>query len=99
MGKVNVTIPLLSRALFAGLDFQYMDKRRTLTVADAVPVLLSDLTLSTKEFPKGFDVSVSAYNMFNRNYGDPAGLQLPESTVEQDGRTFRVKLTYRFGQK
>ena len=42
------------------------------------------------------DVSVGVYNLFNRQHADPASFEIREDTVRQDGRTYRIKLTYAF---
>ncbi|RZJ15291.1 MAG: TonB-dependent receptor [Acidovorax sp.] len=42
------------------------------------------------------DVSVGVYNLFNRRHADPASYEIREDAIRQDGRTYRVKLTYGF---
>ncbi|RYF74002.1 MAG: TonB-dependent receptor, partial [Comamonadaceae bacterium] len=42
------------------------------------------------------DVSVGVYNLFNRRHADPASFEIREDAIRQDGRTYRVKLTYGF---
>lgn len=42
------------------------------------------------------DVSLGVYNLFNQHYSDPTSLEIRETALRQDGRTFRVKLTYTF---
>jgi iron complex outermembrane receptor protein len=36
------------------------------------------------------------YNLFDANYADPAGPDFTQDAIPQNGRSFRVKLTYRF---
>ena len=38
----------------------------------------------------------SLYNLFDRRYADPAGPEVEMPAIRQDGRTFRLKLTYTF---
>jgi hypothetical protein len=54
----------------------------------------------------GIDLSASAYNLFDKNYGDPAAGELqidPEQpelgldAVVQDGRTFRMDRVSKIG--
>jgi len=45
---------------------------------------------------KNLDLSASVYNLFDKKYGDPGGAEHLQDIIDQDGRTFRVKLTYRF---
>lgn len=42
------------------------------------------------------DVSVGIYNLFNHRHADPASFEIREDTLRQDGRTYRIKLTYAF---
>ena len=42
------------------------------------------------------DVSVGVYNLLNRRHADPASYEIREDAIRQDGRTYRVKLTYGF---
>jgi iron complex outermembrane receptor protein len=54
------------------------------------------LTLLSREVVKGLELSASIYNLFDREYADPVSDDFTQDTIEQDGRTFRVKATYRF---
>lgn len=42
------------------------------------------------------DVSVGLYNLFNRRHADPASYEIREDALRQDGRAYRLKLTYAF---
>jgi len=42
------------------------------------------------------EYSASLYNVFDKRYGDPVSADFKQETILQEGRTFRVKLTYRF---
>jgi len=110
LGKANISVPLLKDKIFAGLEFQYVS-RRTSTMFDFTTIKqvpgsdaggygVLNFTLFTRELLKGLELSASVYNLLDRRYSDPA-TQVHTSThsqdlLEQDGRTFRVKLTYRF---
>ena len=41
-------------------------------------------------------MSASLYNLFDRRYADPVGPEVVMPAIQQDGRTFRLKLTYTF---
>lgn len=56
--------------------------------------ILTNLTYSTRI--SEVDVSLGLYNLFNRRPADPASFELREDALRQDGRTYRVKLTYAF---
>ncbi len=46
---------------------------------------------------KGLDVSLGAYNLLNTRYADPGAEEHRQSSIQQDGRNWRLKLTYQFG--
>lgn len=56
--------------------------------------LLTHVTYSTRM--AHVDVSVGVYNLFNRRHADPASFEIREDAIRQDGRTYRIKLTYAF---
>jgi len=93
----NVFVPFLSKRLNAGLDLHYGSSRRTRAGNRAAGFFLSNLTLSTKQFGGGFELSGSIYNLFDKNYGYLGGDEHRQDMIFQDGRTGRVKLTYAFG--
>jgi len=111
LAKVNLTIPLFRDKIFLGLEEQFTSRRKTLIGGNyAKSFFVTNLTLCSRELLKGLDLSVSLYNLFDYRYGDPGGPEHIQDTVssrfsdpahpldiiQQDGRTFRVKLTYRF---
>jgi len=52
--------------------------------------------LSTPRLWERVALSASVYNLFDRDYGDPASTEHLQDVIEQDGRTFRVKVTASF---
>ena len=96
LGKLNVVAPLVKEKVFAGLEFQYTSKRLTLQGTETSGFGVVNFTLFTQYLVKGLDLSGSIYNLLDRHYSDPATPFLSEDVVRRDGRTFRVKLTYRF---
>ena len=55
-----------------------------------------NLTLFSQNLLKGLDVSASVYNVLDKRYSDPSSPFHQQASIEQDGRSFRLKLTYRF---
>ncbi|MEP7340328.1 MAG: TonB-dependent receptor [Acidobacteriota bacterium] len=96
LGKLNLIAPLLKKKIFAGLELQYTSKRKTLDGTDAQAVWLPNFTLFSQKLVRGLDLSFSVYNLFDRKYGDPGAVEHRQNTIEQNGRNFRLKLTYRF---
>ena len=96
LAKFNLLVPLKKEKLFSGLEVQYTDKRGTLAEEQADAFFVTNLTLSSHNFVKGLEASVSIYNLFDKKYGNPASEEHTMDIIEQDGRSFRMKLTYRF---
>jgi iron complex outermembrane receptor protein len=94
--QFNVQKPLLHDTVVAGLEFQYLSQRKT-TAGTYVPGLfVPNLTLVSQKLPRGLQLSMSVYNVGNHAYGDPGSEEHRQDTIIQDGRSFRVKLTYTF---
>ncbi len=96
MIKLNLTAPIIKGKLLAGLEQQYWSPRKTLSGADTDAVYFTNLTLFAPRLWKNLDFSVGVYNLFDYTYGDPGSVDHRQDQIMQDGRSFRVKLTYRF---
>ena len=96
MIKLNLTAPIIKGKLLAGLEQQYWSPRKTLSGADTDAVWFTNLTLFAPRLWKNLDFSVGVYNLFDTTYGDPGSVDHLQDQIMQDGRSFRIKLTYRF---
>lgn len=94
--KFNLIVPLIKNKIFVGTEFQYVSDRKTLTDEYADDFFVANLTLSGRNLLKGLEVSANVYNVFDEEYGDPGSGEHLQDVIEQDGRTFRVQVTYRF---
>jgi iron complex outermembrane receptor protein len=107
--KFNLSAPLVRDKVFAGMEFQYTSNRRSLqnttgpgnqplTVQgeDAGDFGIVNLTLLAQKLVKNLEFSASVYNVLDRRYDDPASQFHVQDIIEQDGRSFRLKLTYHF---
>jgi len=97
LAKINVSAPLFG-GVRAGWETLYTGPRKT-TLAEAGGYAVTNLTLLAQEWVKGLEVSASVYNLFDKKYFDPTTPDLSAAgldALQQDGRTFRFKLTYRF---
>jgi outer membrane receptor for ferrienterochelin and colicins len=103
--KFNLSVPVYKDKLFVGLEFQYTSSRHTFytttsgeTVAgvDADGFGVVNLTLFSQKLIKNLEFSASVYNLLDQQYADPATRFHLQDQIARDGRTFRVKLTYRF---
>jgi iron complex outermembrane receptor protein len=82
--------------VFAGLELQYQSTVKTLAGRRADEFVTVNLTLFSKDIVKGLELSASVYNLFDTRYGFPGTGGHLQDTIGQDGRSVRVKLTYRF---
>jgi iron complex outermembrane receptor protein len=96
LGQASVSVPLWADKIFASLEVQMMSKRATLADRTVPGFVLVNATLFSRELVKNLEASASIYNLFDQRYRDPAGPDFTQDSIEQDGRTFRVKLTYHF---
>ena len=107
--KLNLSVPLLRDRIFAGVEFLYTSARLTLhntTDASGQPLTVQgeradgfsmvNVTLFSQHLVKNLELSAGIYNLLDRRYGDPATRFHQQDIIESDGRSFRLKLTYRF---
>jgi len=101
IAKFNLNVPVKKDKIFAGIEEQYTNRRKTLAGNSAGSFAITNLTLFSQNIVKGLEFSASVYNLFDNKYGDP-GLEGPNppyavvDTIQQDGRSFRVKATASF---
>ena len=95
LGKVNLAVPLWRRTFFASVESQYTSRRSTISgpVLGGFGVL--NATLLARRLARQFDISANIDNVLNKRYADSGGLEHREASIPQDGRTFRIGLTYR----
>jgi len=96
LGKLNLSVPLLKEKIFAGAEFLYVSPRNTGVGTVAGGYGIVNLTLFSQNLLKGLELSGGVYNLLDRHYDDPATPFHRQDVIEQNGRTFRVKLTYHF---
>ena len=96
LGKANLAVPLWGEQVFAGFELQAMSSRRTGQGNHIGAFWVANVTLYSRELMKHLEISASLYNLFDQKYSDPLSSDYLEDVARQDGRNFRVKLTYRF---
>ena len=96
LAKLNLTAPVWGKKLFANLEVLGMSERLTVGGNSTPGFWIANFTLFSREIIKGLEVSASVYNLFNRDYADPVAADYRQQLIQQDGRSFRVKITYLF---
>ncbi len=103
--KFNASVPLVREKVFAGLEVQFTSRRRTvftdlsgstLTGESTPPFALVNFTLFSQDLIKNLEASASIYNLLDTTCYDPAARLHLQDRIRRDGRSFRLKLTYRF---
>lgn len=96
LAKLNLNTPLSEQKIFAGLEVQATSRRKTLAGNYAAGFATVNATLFSRKWLRDFEASVGVYNLFDRRYGDPVSADYTQDTIEQDGRTYRLKVKYGF---
>ena len=94
--KAQIAWPLLAERLTASADAFLLSSRRTLAGAPSGAAVVANVTLLAPRVGGRFELSGSVYNLFDRHYGDPGSVELLQDLVPQDGRNFRLKISWRF---
>lgn len=97
IGKANLILPLFSDNWSLGTNLQYLSPRKTAEGPDTEAVWIINETLLAKNVRPGLTVSLSAYNLLNKKYKDPVGLEFRQhGGIEQDGLSFLLKMVYTY---
>ena len=73
-----------------------MSARQTLAGNTAGSHVITNFSLFAPRTFRRFDLSASVYNVFAVKYGDPVGDGFTQDTIQQDGRSFRVRTTLHY---
>ena len=95
LAKFNWTAPIPRIGWRAGTEAQYVGPRKTLR-AETGGYWLANLTMSALRLAPGLELSASVYNLFDRRYADPGAEEHMQDVIGQNGRTYRIKLSYAF---
>jgi iron complex outermembrane receptor protein len=99
---MNFTTPFFGDVWRAGSEIQYMGERTTPRGGTVSDFTVMNLTLTAERFAKNLEVSAGVYNLFDKKYADPPSTEHFDTLgrylneITQDGRSYRLKLTYRY---
>jgi iron complex outermembrane receptor protein len=91
LAKLNLSMPMLNW-LSSGTELQYVGTRQSQSAPAGAYWVCNFSLLARLPLLTDADASLTAYNMFDRHYGDPAGPAFVQDTIGQDGRTYYLKL-------
>lgn len=95
LGTLQLRGTLLDDRLSVGTEIRHMSDRLSLGGGVAGAHTLANLTLSTRLSNDGLRLSLGLYNLLDERYADPASEEHEQDLIRQDGRSWRLKLTYR----
>jgi iron complex outermembrane receptor protein len=97
LAKLNLLVPVIKDKVIAGFETQLNSRRRTLGGDKTNNYLLANLTVTCRDvFRENMDFSFGVFNIFNTRYRHPAWGDNELDHINQDGRRFIARLTYRF---
>lgn len=100
--KFNLTTPIANSALNAGFEMQATSRRRTEMNTTLPGYSIANLNLLYAPKQQPWEIALTLYNLFDHIYADPIAADIymdprvVRDSIEQDGRKWRLKLTYRF---
>jgi outer membrane receptor protein involved in Fe transport len=97
--KLSMSQPIFKRRLFLSLDAQYRSRIQTLSGSSVSPFSIVNFTLLGRDLGKHVDVSASIYNLLDKKYFDPASGNTVQQAIQQDGRSFRIKMMWHPGER
>ena len=94
LAKLNGQAPL-PLAVHLGIELLYTGSQNSYLNTRVSSSFLTNSTLSAG-FPRsGWSFSASCYNLLNMRWSTPTGPEVGEPATVQDGRTWRIRLSYR----
>lgn len=101
LAKFGVMVPLFQDLFSAGAEVQYASRLRTLPgritpFAEPDGAWVANLTLFSRRLARNLEVSASLYDIFDTGAGSPGGPGHAQDVLYGGGRSWRVKIGYRF---
>ena len=96
LASLHLLAPLLGDKLTRGFEFLYNSKRKTVAGDYSDDMFVTNLTLFSQPMRKNLELSASIYNLLDQEVFLPGGPEHVQSAIEQDGRTYRIKVGYLF---
>ena len=95
--KLDLSAPVFKRFVIGAIEGQYTSSVDSLQDNPIPGFLVVNATVSTSALLHLVSISASAYNLFNVRYANAVGPSFVEDSIQQNGRTLRIKFTYSFG--
>jgi outer membrane receptor protein involved in Fe transport len=96
LAKLNLSAPLPWAGLRAGYELRYDSGRLSVDGTKLGGHAVSNLHLSTDALARGLELSLNMANLFDKRYAHPGADTNWQNAIDQDGRSVRVQLGYKF---
>ena len=96
LAKAHVRVPLLKDRLFFGVELQRIGSAKAVQSGRVDAAWFANATLFGRKIVEGVEISASVYNLFNQQVGNTGFDEHRQRILDQNGRSFRVRLAYRF---
>jgi len=94
-GNVGLSIPVITEKLFFTVEARYVGERFDVWLEPVDPYFSTNVILFTKELIPHVELTAKVLNVLDEVYYDPCSGEHEQSSIQQDGRTFQVKLTFK----
>ncbi|HLK17630.1 MAG TPA: TonB-dependent receptor [Bryobacteraceae bacterium] len=94
IGKILLDSPVWRNHWSLSGGLQYLSRRLTLEGSEVSPVYLVNVTAVARRLPGDLELSLGIQNLFNYRYWDPAGTVQEMASIQQNGRSCFVRLSW-----
>jgi outer membrane receptor for ferrienterochelin and colicins len=94
VGKLLLDSPVWRNRWSLSGGLQYLSERLTLTGGSVPPVYLVNFTAAGRRLPGDMELQIGIRNLFNYRYWDPAGRVQEMASIQQDGRSCFVRVSW-----
>jgi outer membrane receptor protein involved in Fe transport len=94
LAKLNLSAPL-GPGWLGGVEAQYVGARKTLA-GELGGHWIANANLVGTRLGGQLEFSAGIHNLFDRRYADPGAQEHAQDALPQSGRSFRLKLSYRY---
>ena len=99
LGKIAVSQAIPRTGVTASLNAQYRARIETEAGTSVSPFTVVNATLLGRTFGRHADLALSAYNLLNKTYADPASGSNTQAAIPQDGRTLRLQVNWHLAER
>jgi len=96
LARLGVNIPLWGDKVCFSPEWSFLGPRKNPSGEKAEGFLIMNFTVLLQKVIPDLEITASVYNLGDRFYADPVGAEHRQECIAQDGRTFRLKIIYRF---